>query len=123
MKRHRRARDCTLVKSVPAATDAVSRQQCSRSPFTSCNKQRAVCAASSLDGASTTAPGPFGSALGTGTLGSALGLPADPLSSADPLSGAVVAPFCFLVVFVVWSVPASVAVVLIGAGCECWCRC
>lgn len=50
----------TLVKSVPAATAAVRRQQCKRSPFTSCSKHRAVCAASSLDGARTTAPGPFG---------------------------------------------------------------
>lgn len=60
----------TLVKSVPAATAAVSRQQCSRSPLTSRTKHRAVCAASSLEGASTTAPGPSAAALGL--LGSAV---------------------------------------------------
>ena len=77
----------TLVKSVPAATAAVSRQQCSRSPFTSRTKQRAVCAASSLEGASTTAPGPFGTALGPSA--AVLGL----------LGSAVCTFFCSLFVF------------------------
>lgn len=52
-------RQCTLEKSVPAATAAVSSVQRSFIPFSSSSKQRAVCAASSLDGARMTAPGPF----------------------------------------------------------------
>lgn len=50
---------CTLEKSVPAATAAVSSVQRSFIPFSRSSKQRAVCAASSLDGARMTAPGPL----------------------------------------------------------------
>lgn len=50
---------CTLEKSVPAATAAVSSVQRSFIPFSKSSRQRAVCAASSLEGARITAPGPF----------------------------------------------------------------
>ena len=49
----------TLEKSVPAATEAVRRVQRSLRPFSSRSRHRAVWAASSLDGANITAPGPF----------------------------------------------------------------
>ncbi|KAA6420199.1 MAG: hypothetical protein FRX49_09862 [Trebouxia sp. A1-2] len=49
----------TFEKSVPAATAAVRRVQRSLSPFSNSSRQRAVWAASSLDGASMTALGPF----------------------------------------------------------------
>ena len=54
-----RKEQCTLEKSVPAATAAVSSVQRSFIPFNRSSRQRTVCAASSLEGARMTAPGPF----------------------------------------------------------------
>ena len=59
MKSEKAEQQYTLEKSVPAATAAVSSVQRSFIPFNKSSKQRAVWAASSLEGARMTAPGPF----------------------------------------------------------------